>query len=112
MMPRWEIDMLRTVFAGILGAIAAIAAAFLVVAVLSAVGGVPVMYEPNRATYGWEGAQDGMGWFVVIGIVLVWPFPAIALAGAAVGMIVRLVLSKRAAGLNPKVEAGAFALPK
>ena len=102
----------RTVFAGILGAVAAIAAAFLLVAMFGAVGGVPVMYEPNRATYGWEGAQDGMGWFVVIGIQMVWPFPAIALAGAAVGMIVRLVLGKRAPGLHSKVEAGAFALPK
>ena len=104
--------MLRTVFAGIFGAVSGILVAFLVVAVLSAVGGVPVMYEPNRADYGWEGAQNGMLFFVGIGIVLVWPFPAIALAGAAVGIIVRLVLRKRAAGLNPKVEAGVFALPK
>jgi hypothetical protein len=88
--------MLRTVLAGIIGAIAAIVVAFVVVAVLSAVGGVPVMYEPTRAEYGWEGAQVGMVWFIAIGIMMVWPFPAIALAGAAIGIVTRLVLHKQA----------------
>jgi hypothetical protein len=88
--------MLRTVFAGIIGAIAAIVVAFLVVAVLSAVRGVPVMYEPTRAEYGWEGAQYGMLLFVGIGIMMVWPFPAIALAGAAISIVTRMVLHKQA----------------
>jgi hypothetical protein len=88
--------MLRTVFAGIVGAISAIVVAFVVVAVLSAVGGVPVMYEPTRAEYGWEGAQVGMLWFIAIGIMMVWPFPAIVLAGAAIGIVTRLVLHKQA----------------
>jgi len=89
--------MLRTVFAGFIGAIAAIVIAFVIVALLSAVGGVPVMYEPDRAQYGWEGAQYGMLLFVGIGLMMVWPFPAIALAGAAIGMVVRLVIRKRTA---------------
>jgi hypothetical protein len=88
--------MLRTVFAGLVGAIAAIVVAFVVVAVLSAVGGVPVMYEPARAEYGWEGAQVGMLWFIAIGIMMVWPFPAIVLAGAAIGIVTRFVLQKQA----------------
>jgi hypothetical protein len=71
--------------------------AILVVAMLSAVGGVPVMYDPDRAEYGWEGAQDGMLFFVFLGIMIVWPFPAIALAGAAVGTVPRLFLRKRIA---------------
>jgi hypothetical protein len=88
--------MLRTVSTGIIGAVAAIVVAFLVVAVLSAVGGVPVMYEPTRAEYGWEGAQVGMLWFIAIGIMMVWPFPAIVVAGAAIGIVTRLFLQKRA----------------
>jgi len=89
--------MLRTAFAGIIGAVAAIAVAFVVVAVLSAAGGVAVMYEPDRAEYGWEGARYGMLLFVAVGTLMVWPFPAIAIAGAAIGIVVRLVLCKRAA---------------
>jgi hypothetical protein len=87
--------MLRTIFAGIIGAIAAIVVAFMVVALLSAVGGVPVMYEPTRAEYG-EGAQVGMLWFIAIGIMMIWPFPAIALAGAAIGIVTRSVLHRQA----------------
>jgi len=87
--------MLRTILEGIVGAISAIVVAFLVVAILSAVGGVSVMYEPTRAEYGWEGAQYGMLLFVGIGIMMIWPFPAIALAGAAIGIVTRLVLHKQ-----------------
>jgi hypothetical protein len=88
--------MLRTILAGITGAIAAIVVAFVIVAVLSAVRGVPVMYEPTRAECGWEGAQYGMLLFVGIGIMMVWPFPAIVLAGAAIGIVTRMVLHKHA----------------
>jgi hypothetical protein len=92
---REEIDMLRATFAGAIGAVLAIAIAFLVVAVVSAAGGVPVMFEPEREVYGWEGAQYGMILFIFIGVVTVWPFPAIALTGAAVGVIVRQALRRR-----------------
>jgi hypothetical protein len=81
--------MRRTVLAGAFGAASAVAVAFLVVAVVSAVAGVPTMFDPERVVYGWEGAQYGMLLFVVIGGVMVWPFPAIALVGAAVGVLVR-----------------------
>jgi hypothetical protein len=87
--------MLRSILAGIVGAISAIVVAFLVVAILSAVGGVPVMYEPTRAEYGWEGAQVGMLWFIAIGLMMIWPFPAIALVGAAIGIVTRLVVHKQ-----------------
>ena len=88
-------DFVRTAAAALLGAAAALALAFVVVAILGAVAGVPVMFEPNRAEYGWEGAQDGMLWFVIIGATMVWPFPAIAIAGAAVGAIAWRVLCRR-----------------
>ncbi len=42
--------MLRTVLAGIVGAISAIVVAFLIVAVLSAARGMPVMFEPTRVS--------------------------------------------------------------
>jgi hypothetical protein len=67
--------MLRTAFVGVIGAVAAIVFAFLVVAVLSAVGGVTVMYEPTHAEFGWEGAQYGMLLFVGIGIILLGALP-------------------------------------
>jgi hypothetical protein len=87
--------MLRTIVAGIIGAVAAIVVAFVIVAVLSAIRGVPVLYEPTRAEYGWEGAQDGMLRFIAIGIMMIWPFPAIAVAGAAIGIFTRMVIQKR-----------------
>jgi hypothetical protein len=86
--------MLRTAFAGVLGAILAVAAAFLVVAVASALGGVPVMFAPEREVYGWEGAQYGIMLFVVLGAVKVWPFPALALAGAATGVFISRILTR------------------
>jgi hypothetical protein len=81
--------MLRTMLAGALGAASAVAIAFLVLAVVSAVGGVSTMFDPERVVYGWEGARYGMLLFVVIGGLMVWPFPAISLVGVAVGVLVR-----------------------
>jgi hypothetical protein len=94
---QWEVDMFRTVFAGIIGAIGAIAVIFLVAAVLGAVGGETVMYEDHAIPPGWEGAQNGMAMLLFIGMEMVWVFPAVALAGAAAGIIVRQVIRKRAA---------------
>jgi hypothetical protein len=34
--------------------------------------------------------------FVFFGIMMIWPFPAIVLAGAAIGIVTRLVLHKQA----------------
>jgi hypothetical protein len=62
-----------------------------VVAVLGA-GGVPVMFDPDRELYGWEGAQYGMLLLIFIGFAKVWPFPVIALGGAAMAIIVHRAL--------------------
>ena len=93
--------MLRSVLAGVLGAVSAVAAAFVVVAVMSAIGGVPVMFDPDRQVYGWEGAQYGMLLFAALGAVKVWPFPAIALVGAALGVLARSALRRRSAASPP-----------
>src|SRR5205085_10090407 len=95
--------------AGVVGVVSALVIAFLVVAVLSAVGGVSVMYEPNRAECGWEGAQLGMLLFVGIGIMMVWPFPAIALAGAAIGIVVHRDFRHRAAASEASAPHGQLA---
>jgi hypothetical protein len=79
--------MARAVLAGFLGAFVAVALAFLTVALISAVAGVPTMFDPERVVYGWEGAQYGMLLFAFLGGAMVWPFPAIALLGAAVGLL-------------------------
>jgi hypothetical protein len=47
-----EVDMARNMLAGFLGAITAVILAFLVVALVSAVAGVPEMFNPDRAVYG------------------------------------------------------------
>jgi hypothetical protein len=52
-----EIDTRGTVFAGVIGAISAVVGTLLIVAVVSAGGGVPVMFDPDREVRGWEGAQ-------------------------------------------------------
>jgi hypothetical protein len=88
--------MLRTVIAAFIGSVLAVVAAFIVVAVICAIGGIEEMYT-GRLVYGWDGAQRGMLFLVFFGVVKVWPFPAIALAGAMAGVIVGLVLQQRAA---------------
>ena len=89
--------MIRTVFAGIIGAIGAIAVIFLVAALLGAAGGETVMFEDHAVPPGWEGAQNGMATLVFIGMEMVWVFPAVALAGAAVSIIAWQIIRKRAA---------------
>jgi hypothetical protein len=79
----------RTIFAGLIGAIVALVAAFLVVGVISAIWGVDVMFDPERAEYGWDGAHYGMLLFLVIGVVKIWPFLVIITIGAAIGVIVQ-----------------------
>jgi hypothetical protein len=79
--------MKRRIFAGIVGAVSAVVAVFVIVAVVSAIGGVPVMFEPDKELRGWEGAQDGIIMLVAFGIAKVWFFPAIALTGAALGAL-------------------------
>jgi hypothetical protein len=86
----------RMTLAGVIGAVLAVVSVFLVVAVVSAVGGVPVMFDPDREVSGWEGAQYGMMLLVLIGVGKVWPFPAIALGGAAIGVLVGLAVRPRA----------------
>jgi len=71
-------------------------AVFLVVAIVSAVGGVGVLFDPEREVSGWEGAQYGMMLLVLVGVGKVWPFPAIALTGAALGVLVVSVFRPRA----------------
>jgi hypothetical protein len=53
-----------------------------------------MMFAPEREVYGWEGAQYAMMLFVVIGAMKVWPFPAIALAGAATGVFISRILPR------------------
>jgi hypothetical protein len=81
--------MRSAVIAGIVGAITAVVLAFLAVAVISASGGVPVLFQPDRNVSGWEGAQYGMRLFALLGIVMVWPLLVIALLGAIAGVMVR-----------------------
>src|SRR5262245_7722281 len=92
--------MLRTILAGGIGAVAAVALAFLVVAVWSAVAGVPVPYEPGRYVYGAEGAQYGVLLWAFIGLVAGWPFPVLAVVGAVIGVLVWKRLSGRTATGN------------
>jgi hypothetical protein len=54
------------------------------------------MFDPDREARGWDGAQYGIILLVVIGIVKVWPFPAIALVGAAIGVLVGSALRRQA----------------
>jgi hypothetical protein len=87
--------MSRTVKAALVGAVVAVALSFLVVAVLSAVSGVPEMFNPEHKIRGWEGAQYGVLLFAFLGVAAGWPFPAIALTGAAVGVVARLIADRR-----------------
>ena len=81
--------MRRMATAGLLGAMLSLVASFFTVAVISAIGGVPIPYEPDRYVYGWEAAQLGMMFFILVGLINVWPFPALAIFGAAVGLLVQ-----------------------
>jgi len=80
--------MMRSLVTAAIGGAGAIALAFLIVAVVSAVGGVPTLFDPERVVYGWEGAQYGMLLLAVIGAVKLWLFPAIFIVGAVVGVFV------------------------
>ena len=61
--------------------------AFLAVAVVSDVGGVPVLFYRERTVSGWEGAQYGVMLFAVICGVKVWPLLTLELLGAVVGVL-------------------------
>jgi hypothetical protein len=93
--------MRHTAFAGVIGTVLAVVITFLVVAEVSAVGGVPVTFEPDRYVYGWEGARHGVTSLVLFGLEKVWPFPAVALAGAALGVVVRLAFARQAGAAGP-----------
>ena len=86
--------MMRGLFAAAIGALVALGIAFLVVAILGALGGVPTLYEPEQVRYGWDGAQYGMLLFVAAGVIHVWLFPAIILVGGIIGVFVDRVRSR------------------
>jgi|SRR4051812_29115607 len=87
--------MWRSVLAAVTGAVLALISAFVIVAILGAVEGVPVPFDANRAEFGWQGAQDGIMLFVVVGVLNIWPLPTILLAGAVIGVLVQRFLSRR-----------------
>jgi hypothetical protein len=87
--------MMRKILAGLLGAAGGIVLSVVFVAVISALFGVTVMYEPDRADYGVPGAQMGVIYFVAIGLALVWPFPVIAMIGAVIAIAGQGFFGKR-----------------
>jgi hypothetical protein len=74
--------------AGVLGAIVVMLGSFLVVAIIAAIGGFPTIV-PDRRQFGWEGAQVGVMYFLLIGVVKIWVFPAIAAFGVILGLSLR-----------------------
>jgi hypothetical protein len=88
-----------------IGVVAALAGVFFVVATVCAIGGIEEMYT-GRLVYGWDGAQRGMLFFVFFGVMKVWPFPAIALAGAAAGVLVSWATRRRGTPFSPGGVAG------
>ena len=103
--------MARAVLAGFLGALVAVALAFLTVALISAVAGVPTMFDPDRVVYGWEGARYGVLLFAFLGGAMVWPFPAMALLGAAVGLLARQARRRGASVPSLRAPGGRAGLP-
>jgi hypothetical protein len=47
------------------------------------------MYEPERREFGWEAAQLGMMYFLLIGVVKIWVFPMVATFGPMLGLFLR-----------------------
>ena len=78
--------MVRTALAG---AVSAIVLALFLVAVVCAVGGMEEMYASSNTLYGWKAAHQGLLVFTFFGLAKVWPFPAIALGGAGVALVLR-----------------------
>jgi hypothetical protein len=81
--------MRSTVFAGITGAVIALVMVFVLAALWGCAFGAS---EPwGTVSYGWDGAQKGVQSLVFLGAMFVPFFPAVALAGAATGLVVRAI---------------------
>jgi hypothetical protein len=81
--------MLRTIFAGIMGAAIALAIVFLLAGLWGCAFGAA---EPwGTVSHGWDGGWKGVQSLVFLGAVFPLFFPAVALVGAAVGLAVGAV---------------------
>ena len=87
--------MARTVTAAVVGTVVAIGACLAVVAVVSAVNGVPVMFDPERKLTGWDGAAYGVAVVTLLAIGHVWPVLVVVTVGAAAGILLRRIRSPR-----------------